>query len=91
MMQKGEKKKEAKMAMIKGRYVAQIEINFAMDESTEGLLPFEEIHKRTTEGLTPMLKELIRDEIDEGEVTVTQMFADVWMAEDADAEMEETK
>lgn len=77
------------MAMIKGRYVAQIEINFAMDESTQGLLPFEEIHKRTTEGLTPMLKELIQNELGEGtEVTVTQMFADAWRAEDADAEME---
>lgn len=77
MMQKG-----GKMSQIKGRYVAQIEINFAMDESTHGLLPFEEINKRTTEGLTPMLKELIQNEIDEGtEVTVTQMFADVWRAE----------
>ena len=77
------------MRQIRGRYVAQIEINFAMDESTQGLLPFEEIHKRTTEGLTPMLKELIQDEISEGaKVTVTQMFADVWMSEDADAEIE---
>jgi len=70
------------MRQIKGRYVAQIEINFAIDESTEGLLPFGEIHKRTTEGLTPMLKELIQNEISEGtEVTITQMFADVWRAE----------
>ena len=71
------------MAMVKGRYVAQIEINFAIDESTEGLIPFEEIHKRTTEGLTPMLKELIQNEIgEEAEITVTQMFADVWRGED---------
>lgn len=73
------------MRQIKGRYVAQIEINFAIDEDTEGLflLPFEEIRKRTTKELTPTLKKLIRDEIGEGtEVTITQMFADVWRAED---------
>lgn len=69
------------MAMIKGRYVAQIEINFAMDESTEGLLPFEEIYKRTTDGmLTQTLQKLIQNE--RAEVTITQMFADVWRAED---------
>lgn len=75
------------MRRIKGRYVAQIEINFAIDESTEGLLPFEEIHKKVTEELTPMLKDLIRDEIGkEMEVAVTQMFADVWRTDDADVE-----
>ena len=69
------------MRQIKGRYVAQIEINFAMDESTEGLLPFEEIHKRITDGmLTQTLQELIQNE--RAEVTITQMFADVWRTED---------
>lgn len=73
------------MAKIKGRYVAQIELNFEFDESEKGLLPFERIRERVVNELTPYLKEIITNEIcspNEGTVNVTQMYADVWKAEE---------
>lgn len=69
------------MAKIKGRYVAQIEINFERNEDEEGLLPFEEIHENLTVRFTPMLKADIEEGFD-GTVEVTQMYADVWMVEE---------
>ena len=71
------------MAMIKGLYVAGIKLNFAIDENEKGILHYEKIHERVTQELTPMLESLIKNETDNAvEVTVTQMFADVWRAED---------
>lgn len=69
------------MAKIKGRYVAQIEINFERNEDEEGLLPFEEIHENLTVRFTPMLKADIEEGFD-GTVEVTQMYADVWRVEE---------
>ena len=69
------------MAKIKGRYVAQIEINFERNEDEEGLLPFEEIHENLTVRFTPMLKANIEEGFD-GTVEVTQMYADVWRVEE---------
>jgi hypothetical protein len=67
---------------IKGRYVAQIEVNFMHDEKDPNILPFEEIKKNLNE-ITPELQKLLENELcDENDcVTVTQMFADVWRAE----------
>ena len=36
--------------MIKGKYVATIELNFNVDESTDGLLPFETLQAKVTGG-----------------------------------------
>lgn len=69
------------MTKIKGRYVAQIEINFERNEDEEGLLPFEEIHENLTVRFTPMLKANIEEGFD-GTVEVTQMYADVWRVEE---------
>lgn len=51
-----------KMARIKGKYVATVEINFDFEEK-ENYLPFEEIKTNIEEGLTPILRELIKDEV----------------------------
>ncbi len=69
------------MAKIKGRYVAQVEINFDIDENGEGILPFEEIHENLTMRFTPMLKAYLNKVAGEN-VEVTQMYADVWRVED---------
>ena len=67
----------------KGRYVAQIVIDFDM-EKEEGMLPFEEIKKRTVDGeLTDAIKDVVVGEIidDYGTVTVTQQYADMYEVE----------
>ena len=67
----------------KGRYVAQIVIDFDM-EKEEGMLPFEEIKKRTVDGeLTDAIKDVVVGEVidDYGTVTVTQQYADMYEVE----------
>lgn len=67
----------------KGKYVAQIEIDFDIEKS-ERMLPFEEIKKKTVGGeLTDDIRDVIRDEIidDYGTITVTQQYADMYEVE----------
>ena len=64
----------------KGRYVAQIVIDFDILEQ-KGMLPFEEIKKKTIDGeLTDAIKDVVVGEIidDCGTVTVTQQYADMY-------------
>lgn len=72
----------------KGRYVAQIVIDFdILEQKGTGMLPFEEIKKRTTCGeLTDLIKDVIVGEVidDYGTVTVTQQYADMYEVEDED-------
>lgn len=69
----------------KGRYVAQIVIDFdILEKKGTGMLPFEEIKKRTTGGeLTDLIKDVVVGEIidDYGTVTVTQQYADMYEVE----------
>ena len=68
-----------------GRYVCQVEIDVNMDGDTPGVLPFDEIHKKFMgDELTDAMKDIISDEFldgDEGKVTVTKMYGDVYKAE----------
>ena len=66
-----------------GRYVCQVEIDVNIDEDTPGVLPFDEIHKKFMgDELTDAMKDIISDEFgDEGKVTVTKMYGDVYKAE----------
>lgn len=69
---------------IKGRYVAQIVIDFD-NKQQEGMLPFGEIKKKTVDGeLTDAIRCIVISEIigDSGAVTVTQQYADVYEVED---------
>ncbi len=74
--------------MIKGRYIAWIEINFHVDEK-EGIRPFDDIKDDIANGnMTEMLTELIKDELDEdfADVNVTQQYADLYSVEDGDSD-----
>lgn len=67
----------------KGKYVALVEIDFDIEKS-EGVLPFEEIKRKTVGGeLTDAIKDVIRDEVvdDYGTVAVTQQYADMYETE----------
>lgn len=70
---------------IKGRYVAQVIIDIDVDAEKTGL-PFDEIHKNITEGLTPALQDELQSQLDgdlEGcTVELIQQYADVWEAEE---------
>ena len=70
----------------KGRYVAQIVIDFnILEQKGMGMLPLEEIKKKTTDGeLTDAIKDVVVGEIidDYGTVTVTQQYADMYEVEE---------
>lgn len=66
----------------KGRYVAQIVIDFdILEQKGTRMLPFEEIKKKTIDGeLTDAIKDVVVGEIVDGygTVTVTQQYADMY-------------
>ena len=67
----------------KGKYVALVEIDFDIEES-KGMLPFEEIKKKTIGGeLTDAIRDVIRGFVidDYGTIAVTQKYADMYEAE----------
>ena len=73
---------------IKGRYVAQIVIEFDY-EKEEGMLPFGEIKKKVVDGeLTNAIRDVVIDEVidDYGTVAVTQQYADMYEVEDGDTD-----
>ena len=76
----------------KGRYVAQIVIDFdVLVRKGIVMLPFEEIKKKTIDGeLTDMIKDVVGGEIldDYGKVTVTQQYADMYEVEEEGREDE---
>ena len=65
--------------MIKGRYVAQIEIDFQTEETNIGL---EEIRNRMRNGwLSNAIEEKTKEIFDDmAEINITQQYADVWEA-----------
>ena len=69
----------------KGRYVAQIVIDFDILKKGTRMLSFEEIKKKTIDGeLTDAIKDVVVGEIidDCGTVTVTQQYADMYEVKD---------
>lgn len=75
--------------MIKGRYVALVELDFHIDESLYSQ-PFEDMKNDITNGnLTEMIKELLEIEIDDlADINVTQQYADMYKVEDGDSDDE---
>lgn len=68
--------------MIKGNFVATIEIDIAFDENTPNLLPFEELKDAVHNDMEPAVKEMLHDEFgDIATVNVTKMFADLYQVE----------
>ena len=69
--------------MIKGRYVALVEIDMHIEEQ-DGVRPFEELRDDFVNGsLTNGLKEMLDEELGEPDatVTVTQQYANLYRIE----------
>ena len=71
------------MTMIKGKYVATIELNFNVDESTDGLLPFETLQAKVTGGeLDKAIVAVISDEFGElCSVGLNKQYADLYLVD----------
>ena len=69
--------------MIKGKFVATIEIDIAVDDNTPGLLPFEEMKEAVHNEMEIAVKDMLCDEFgDVATVKVTKSFADLYRTED---------
>lgn len=69
--------------MIKGKFVATIEIDIAVDENTSGLLPFEKMKENVQNDMDTVVKDMLCDEFGNiATVKVTKSFADLYRTED---------
>lgn len=66
--------------MLKGKYVATIELNFSVDENTNGLLPFETLKAQVTGGeLDKAIVAILSDEFGEiCSVGLNRQYADLY-------------
>ena len=69
--------------MIKGKFVATIEIDIAIDENTPNLLPFERLQEAVRNDMETAVKDMLCEEFgDIAAVKVTKTFADLYRTED---------
>lgn len=69
--------------MIKGKFVATIEIDISVDENTQNLLPFEELKEAVHNEMEVAVKDMLCDEFgDVATVKVTKTFADLYKTEE---------
>ena len=69
--------------MIKGKFVATIEIDIAVDENTPNLLPFEELKEAVHNEIEIAVNDMLCDEFgDVATVKVTKTFADLYRTEE---------
>ena len=69
--------------MIKGKFVATIKIDIAIDENTPNLLPFEKLKKAVHNDTEVAIKDMLCEEFgDIATVKVTKTFADLHKTED---------
>jgi hypothetical protein len=72
--------------MIKGKYVATVEVDFSMTEDTPNLLPFDKLQDAVRNGITPNLQIFLEEEVSGlGTVTVQQQYADLYIKQDGGA------
>ena len=68
--------------MIKGKFVATIEIDITVDENTLNLLPFEKLKESVHNEMETAVKDMLCDEFgDIATVKVTKTFADLYQVE----------
>ena len=68
--------------MIKGKFVATIEIDISVDENTPNLLPFEELKEAVRNEMEAAVKDMLCEEFgDIATVKVTKTFADLYQVE----------
>ena len=69
--------------MIKGKFVATIEIDITIDENTPNLLPFEKLKEAVHNDTEVAVKDMLCEEFgDIATVKVTKTFADLYKTED---------
>ncbi len=70
-------------AIIKGKYVGLVTIDFSADENDSSLLPFTQLQETIKKDLSGIIKELLEDEVgDIATVNIEQMFADLYILND---------
>ena len=68
--------------MIKGKFVATIEIDIAVNENTPGLLPFEKLKDAVHNEMEAAVKDMLCEEFrDIATVKVTKTFTDLYRTE----------
>ena len=69
--------------MIKGKFVATIELDIAVDDNTPGLLPFEEMKEAVHNEMEIAVNDMLCEEFgDVATVKVTKTFADLYRTEE---------
>ena len=69
--------------MIKGKFVATIDIDISVDENTPGLLPFEKLKEAVHNDMEVAVKDILCEEFgDIATVKVTKAFADLYRTEE---------
>ena len=69
--------------MIKGKFVATIEIDISVDENTPNLLPFEKLKVAVHDDMEDAVKDMLCEEFgDIATVKVTKSFTDLYRTED---------
>ena len=68
--------------MIKGKFVATVEIDIAIGENTPNLLPFEKLKEAVHNEMEVAVKDMLCDEFgDVATVNATKTFADLYQVE----------
>ena len=68
--------------MIKGKFVATIEIDISVDKNTLNLLPFKELKEAVHNEMEVAVKDMLCDEFgDVATVNATKTFADLYQVE----------
>ena len=68
--------------MIKGKFAATIEIDIAVDENTQNLLPFEKLKAAVHNDMETAVKDMLCEEFgDIATVKVTKTFSDLYKTE----------
>lgn len=69
--------------MIKGKFVATVEIDIAVDENTQNLLPFEQLKEAVHNDMGTAVKNRLCEVFEDiATVNVTKTFADLYRTED---------
>ena len=74
---------QRRTSTIKGKFAATIEIDIAVDENTQNLLPFENLKEAVRNNMEVAVKDMLCEEFgDIATVKVTKTFADLYRTED---------
>lgn len=73
--------------MIKGRYVATLEIEFSIPENEPGLMPFDKLTENWKNNATDEFEKALAEEVEPfGNVKLTQQYVDVYRCDEQEGE-----